>query len=119
VLASVEGGPSDSSWVLALEEKRLALAVLETEDLGVTTDVELALFSRHQQLLSFPVFLPCPRRVPVVCSVSVGVAAVLRRGTRGKRVEQDGGEKTHLARVDLRAGERIVVGTHVDGGCGG
>lgn len=43
VHASVESGPRDLSWVLALEEKRLALAILETEHLGVTTDVELAL----------------------------------------------------------------------------
>lgn len=43
VHASVESGPRDLSWVLALKEKRLALAILETEDLGITTDVELAL----------------------------------------------------------------------------
>jgi len=43
VHASVKSGPGDLSWVLALEEKRLALSILETEDLGVTTDVELAL----------------------------------------------------------------------------
>lgn len=43
VLSSEENGPCDSAGVLALEEKRLALAVLETEDLAVSSDVELAL----------------------------------------------------------------------------
>jgi hypothetical protein len=33
----------DLARVLALEEKGLGLAVLEAEDLAVTTDVELAL----------------------------------------------------------------------------
>jgi len=43
VLSSEENGPCDTAGVLALEEKRLGLAVLETEDLAVATDVELAL----------------------------------------------------------------------------
>ena len=43
VLAAVEGGPGDEAGVLALEEERLRLAVLETEDLAVATDVELTL----------------------------------------------------------------------------
>lgn len=43
MLSPVEDGPGDAARVLALEEERLALAVLEAEDLGVTTDVELAL----------------------------------------------------------------------------
>ena len=41
--ASEESGPGDSARVLALKEKRLGLSILETEDLAVTTDVELAL----------------------------------------------------------------------------
>jgi len=43
VLPSEEDRPRNFAGVLALEEKRLALAILETEDLAVTTDVELAL----------------------------------------------------------------------------
>lgn len=47
MLASVECGPGDSARVLALQEKRFGLAILETEDLAVTTDVELALQIIH------------------------------------------------------------------------
>lgn len=43
VLATEENSPCDAAGVLALEEKGLGLSVLETEDLGVTTDEELAL----------------------------------------------------------------------------
>ena len=43
VLATVEDSPGDTAGVLALEEKRLGLAVLETEDLAVATDVQLTL----------------------------------------------------------------------------
>ena len=43
MLSAVKDGPGDLAGILALEEKRLGLAVLETEDLAVTTDVELAL----------------------------------------------------------------------------
>jgi hypothetical protein len=43
VLATEENGPCNATGVLALEEQRLGLAVLEAEDLGVATDVELTL----------------------------------------------------------------------------
>jgi hypothetical protein len=43
VLATVQDSPGDAAGVLALEEERLGLAVLETEDLGVTTDEDLTL----------------------------------------------------------------------------
>ena len=43
VLSAVEDGPCDTAGVLPLEEKRLRLAVLESEDLAVAADVELAL----------------------------------------------------------------------------
>jgi hypothetical protein len=43
VLSSVEHRPRDSTGVLALEEERLGLAILESEDLAVATDVELTL----------------------------------------------------------------------------
>ena len=43
MLSSEEDCPCDAAGVLALEEERFRLAVLEAEDLAVTTDVELAL----------------------------------------------------------------------------
>lgn len=42
-LATAENGPRDLTGVLALKEERLRLAVLETEDLAVRADEELAL----------------------------------------------------------------------------
>lgn len=43
VLSSEKNGPGDATGVLALEEKRLGLAVLESEDLAVASDVEFTL----------------------------------------------------------------------------
>ena len=43
VVPPIERGPCDSTWVLALEEEGLGLAVLEAEDLAVAADVEFAL----------------------------------------------------------------------------
>jgi hypothetical protein len=43
VLPSVESRPCDPTGVLALEEKGLGLSVLESENLAVTTNIELAL----------------------------------------------------------------------------
>jgi hypothetical protein len=43
VLPPVQGRPRDPTRVLALQEKTLGLAILESENLAVTTDVELAL----------------------------------------------------------------------------
>jgi hypothetical protein len=45
VLSSEQNGPCDTAGVLALEEEGFGLAILEAEDLAVSTDVELALFS--------------------------------------------------------------------------
>lgn len=42
-LATAENSPRDLTGVLALEEERLGLAVLETEDLAVRTDEDFAL----------------------------------------------------------------------------
>jgi hypothetical protein len=46
VLFAVEDGPCDAAGVLALQEERLGLAVLEAEDLAVATDVDLTLCSQ-------------------------------------------------------------------------
>lgn len=43
MLAAVEDSPRDPARVLALQEKRLGLSILEAEDLAVTTDVQLTL----------------------------------------------------------------------------
>ena len=48
MLSVEENGPCDTTGVLALEKEGFSLAVLETEDLAVTTDVKLALFSKYQ-----------------------------------------------------------------------
>lgn len=42
-LATAENSPRNAAGVLALQEERLALAVLETEDLAIGADEELAL----------------------------------------------------------------------------
>lgn len=44
-LTTAQNGPRDTAGVLALQEEGLGLAVLETEDLAVTTDEELALYN--------------------------------------------------------------------------
>ena len=44
MLSSEEDRPCNPAGVLALEEERFGLAVLEAEDLAVTADVKLALF---------------------------------------------------------------------------
>ena len=43
VLSSEENSPCDTTGVLALEEEGFGFAVLESEDLAITTNVELAL----------------------------------------------------------------------------
>jgi hypothetical protein len=41
-----EDGPGNAAGVLALEEQRLGLAVLEAEDLAVAADVQLTLLEK-------------------------------------------------------------------------
>ena len=43
MLSPVQRRPGNSSGILALEEQTLALAILESEDLAIAPDVELAL----------------------------------------------------------------------------
>jgi hypothetical protein len=43
VLAPEQHRPRDPAWVLSLKKEGLGFAILETEDLAITTDVELAL----------------------------------------------------------------------------
>jgi len=92
VHSSVEHSPGYSSRVLSLEEEGLGLAILEAEDLAVTTDVELALFMNP--------------------SVNVPIPPQKFARFRGGRKSLGG---TDLARVDLGGAEGVVVGTHLDG----
>lgn len=68
VLTSEKNGPGNATGVLALEEKRLALAVLEAKNLAVTTDVELALLLSQISPCSYssvqPVILSCVSFMP-------------------------------------------------------
>jgi hypothetical protein len=43
VLSSEKDGPCNATRVLALEEEGFGLSILESEDLAITTDIELAL----------------------------------------------------------------------------
>ena len=109
VLPPEESGPGDPARVLALQEETLSLAVLEPENLAVSTDVELALFapsaSAHRLSLSRPRAL----RRGMSDSCCCGISSRAGGGLGGA------GGRTHLARVDLLAAEGIVVGTHVGG----
>jgi hypothetical protein len=60
VLPPIKRCPGDPARVLALQEKTLGLAILESEDLAVTTDIELALFT------SISI---CPSNFPIVYAV--------------------------------------------------
>ena len=65
MLSSVKHGPGYSSRVLALEEEGFGLAILESEDLAVTTDVELALLMPSANVRPIVMFHhppPCCRR---------------------------------------------------------
>lgn len=56
VLATVQDSPGNATRVLALEEEGLGFAVLEAEDLGVATDVNLTLQS--PQILKLAILVP-------------------------------------------------------------
>lgn len=49
MLSAVQDSPGNAARVLALEEERLRLAVEETEDLAVATDVQLTLWFAKKQ----------------------------------------------------------------------
>lgn len=109
VLAAVEDGPRDATGVLSLQEERLRLAVLESEDLAVATDVELTL-QLHDPLASVVIIFNqtpmsiCDRRRRAKTSLFDRIAG------HGKR------NRAHLARVNSRAGEGVFVGSHLVAG---
>lgn len=136
VLATVEDGPSYPARVLALKEKRLGLSVLEAEDLAVATDVQLTLlFKIDISNGSIPTKNPsnvCPidigaigRRASIIdggifrCAGVVDNVVVSSRHNFSSSLadgDLDRTTRTYLAGVDLLAAERVVVGTHLDGG---
>lgn len=78
-LSAAENSPRNATRVLALQEKRLALAVLETEDLAVRADEELALFFVLSAWLPYKVRTPlrqffeeatCAGRAPNIRCIS-------------------------------------------------
>jgi hypothetical protein len=64
VLPPEERRPGDPTRVLALQEETLGLAVLESEDLAVAADVELALHESvsAQTTVQLPEVFPSPYR---------------------------------------------------------
>lgn len=64
VLPAEEDGPCNPAGVLALEEQALGLAILETEDLAVTADVQLALNMPSAHVHSNCTIADCPSSIP-------------------------------------------------------
>ena len=52
MLPSVQCSPRDAAGILSLEEEGFCFAVLEAEDLAVTTDIEFALQSYQRVSIS-------------------------------------------------------------------
>lgn len=48
MLATEQNSPGNAAGVLSLQEKRLALALLEAEDLAVTADKDLTLLDNQR-----------------------------------------------------------------------
>lgn len=69
-LATAENGPRDLTGVLALEEERLRLAVLETEDLAVRADEELALLRMYVSTHANHSCAQCPCSIPKPCALT-------------------------------------------------
>lgn len=101
MLSSEKDGPCNTTGILALQEEGFGLAILESEDLAITTDIELAL---HIKLSAFQHL-----RDPILfLLLQLAHSFILRHVV----LAQEG--CSYLSRVDLLAGEGIVVGTHVD-----
>lgn len=109
MLSSEENGPCDTAGVLALEEEGFGLAILEAEDLAISTNVELALFFQLSAPITIALTPSCFSSVSsyrffvLIATVYPDIAVFGERDS-----------VPYLSRVDLLAGEGIVVGTHVD-----
>ena len=99
VLPAVEDGPGNAAGVLALEEQRLGLAVLEPEDLAVATDVQLTLRCKTRSELSSsqPKQIP-PSRPADEFPTPVLVWRRLASGSRGRGAARLGGGKFGVGR---------------------
>lgn len=75
-----QDSPGDPAGVLALEEKRLGFAVLEAEDLAVTTDEQLTLEDISQCPISrCPLY---PRRIAMFGGFGVRMTEIRHDGVR-------------------------------------
>jgi hypothetical protein len=116
VLAAVQDSPGDAAGVLSLQEERLGLAVLESEDLAVATDVD---FTLRQSPVSF-----CNQYTKRFHGALVKRACLSHAGrgfiSKGLQVRVEGrsspdgndqrlgksrGSRAYLARVNSDAGE--------------
>lgn len=114
VLSAEQNGPCDTAGVLALQEEGFGLSILEAEDLAVSTDVELALFSRISIHSKYALLrLPMPPSLPSVplSSSSPPCNPIQSISSSQGSIGVKGG--IYLSWVDLLAGEGVVVGTHV------
>ena len=137
MLSAEEDGPGNTAGVLALEEEGLGFAVLESEDLGVATDVELTLqqsqcqrFGSFTQRSSFP--WPCEAlsfaqslqqldrardtatRLHLVRSFQLLQSPRTPCPSRPLSLVKN---SSYLSRVDPLARECVVVGPHLECGC--
>ena len=65
VLPPEQRRPGDPTRVLSLEEKAFGLAILESEDFAVTTDVELALYFKKDSVSARPISDPFSFYLPI------------------------------------------------------
>lgn len=118
MLPPIERRPRDTAGILSLQEERLGLAVLESEDLAVAADVEFSLFS--YQTISARTFKTavCLHRM---LRSETGDPMVISSAEDETTAGCDGGAwkggETHFSGVYLLPAEGIFVGTH-DGRCG-
>lgn len=107
VLAAEKDGPGDAAGVLALEEERLGLAVLEAEDLAVATDVDLTLYSKRKSMSAvcawFPKFFVCVMVMPL-CRSRAMSSQDDRHPTYRQRNSESG-----IAREGTRRGEERTL----------
>jgi hypothetical protein len=94
MLSAEKNSPCDATGVLALEEEGLGFAVLESEDLAITTNVKLALYANLSAFV-----------LPDLNSIHIHIPLPHPRREIGS---------SYLSRVDLLAGEGVVVGTHIE-----
>lgn len=112
--SAVEDGPGNAARVLSLKEEGLRLAILESENLAVASDVEFTLL-KFQRISHRPL----PRRVyppgqgPILLSPCLPRFMKFRQRHRWCCDSSGSWGEVYLSRVDPLARERVVVGTHL------